>query len=145
MSAPKKDDQVTVDPITTAVGCLGSKGLIAVGTRLKELPIEQFSDNWMKLVTKTDQNKLRSYRTQQALLKKADEGPTIDDALEANQELRDALKSTNGKLGALQQKLEAMQAQIDELQKSTPKSDVAPQKTAPPKPAGDGGAEKPKE
>lgn len=118
MTTAKKDEPVTIDPVTTAPGVLGDRGMIAVGTRLTDLPVEKFSDKWMKAVTKIDQGKVRSYQARKAAEKKAAEGPGVSDALEAADEVREQIKSVNGKLGAMQQKMDAIQKQLDDVTKT---------------------------
>jgi flagellin-like hook-associated protein FlgL len=120
MSTAKNDEPVTIDPVTTAPGVLGERGIIPVGTRLQGLPVEQFSPNWMKAVTKRDQGKVKTYQTRLAAEKKAAAGPCVDDALNAADEVREQIKSVNGKMGALQQKMDAMQAEIDALKAAKP-------------------------
>jgi flagellin-like hook-associated protein FlgL len=136
MSTVKKDEPVTIDPVTTAPGVLGERGMVPVGTRLTGLPVEQFSEKWMKAVTKQDQGKVKSYQTRLAAEKKEAQGPGVEEALNAVDETREQIKSVNGKLGAMQQKMDAMQAEIDALEKAKEEP-----KAAAPKPeAKDAGA-----
>lgn len=135
MTAAKNDGPVTIDPVTTEPGVLGTRGLIPVGTRLKDLPVEQFSHKWMKAVTKIDQGKVKAYETRKAAEKKAAEGPGVDDALEAADEVREQIKSVNGKLGAMQQKMDAMQAAIEALQNPKPPAKKPAEPKADPKAA----------
>ncbi|GLO70344.1 hypothetical protein MACH17_18610 [Phaeobacter inhibens] len=111
---------ITIDPVTTAVGTdpFGSGGLIPVGTRLKDLPVEKFSANWMKAITKIDQGKLRSYQTRKEAEKKAAAGPDVQDALDEAATLRESIKTLNGSMGAMKQKLDAMQEQLNDTTKT---------------------------
>lgn len=102
----KPDEPVLISPVTTAVGVLNDRGLIPVGERLQDLPVELFSDNWMKAVTKVDQDKIRRYRAKKKAEAKAEAGPGIEDLMSEIEDLRTQLKSVNGKIGAIIQKIE---------------------------------------
>lgn len=100
--------EVLISPVTTAPGVLSGRGMIKVGTRLTDLPVELFSSNWMKVVTKVDQTKVKRHLSTKAAEKAKDSGPTVASCMAEIEALRDQLKSANGKIGALSQKIEAM-------------------------------------
>lgn len=100
--------EVLISPVTTAPGVLNERGLIPVGTRLADLPVELFSPNWMKAVTKVDQVKVKKHLSDKAAARAKEDGPTVSSALAEIETLREQLKSANGKIGALTQKIEAM-------------------------------------
>lgn len=118
--------EVLISPVTTAPGVLSGRGMIKVGTRLADLPVELFSSNWMKAVTKVDQQRVAAYQNAKKKAKAEGEGPTVSDCMAEISTLKEQLASANGKIGALTQKIEAL---------STAKPAAKPKPKAPEKPA----------
>lgn len=110
----KADEPVLISPVTTAVGTMPTHGIgpvsagcqVPIGSRLQDIRVEDFSDNWMKAVTKVDQDKIRRYRAKKKAEAKSEAGPGIEDLQAEIEDLRTQLKSVNGKIGALIQKIE---------------------------------------
>ena len=140
MTAQKTDEPITIDPLTTDIGTMPKHGAgpvpagsrVPIGSRLQNIRVEDFSPNWMKAVTKVDQGKLKSYQTRKASAARADQGPTVADCMAEIEGLKEALRSANGKIGALSQKVDALEA----ASKAKPAAKPAPKPKAPAKPAG---------
>ena len=128
-----EENQILISPETTAPGTLNDGGIVPAGTRLHDIPIEQFSSRWMKAVTKVDQQKVRSYLHRKEKAKLAEQGPTVEDCLAEIETLREQLKSANGKIGALTQKIEALAAEKKPApaKKEAPSKEPAAENSAP--------------